>query len=171
MSSEIKALMHVTLPPLEAGFSPEFHFAPLVFLLEGMIAVNRYHIRKSLERAAAGLGPPIPPLYASGVVYKEDKPGEENWGDVYYCLRKGWADCDRLVIWRCAELREAGIAADPVIKWQHLTREQAVSCGYPASWVPDEGLWLVHCLVRWPSGFVEDPSKNLGMGGSFTSRA
>lgn len=167
--SQLVFKMHVTLPPFEEGFSPEFHFAPLVYALEGMIQVNRHHIRKANERAAAGLGPPVPPLYASGVFYKEDPPGEENWGDVYYCLSKGHADCDRLVIWRVAELQEAGIDAKPVIKWQHLTRAQAIAVGYPAAWVCEEGLWIVHCSVQWPDGSIEDVSKNLGMGGNVTS--
>ncbi len=167
LPSTMKCLMHVTLPAL-GPHSPEYHFAPLIFLLEGMIAVNRYHIAQSMKRAEMGLGAPIPPLYASGVVYREDPPGREDWGDIYYCLSMGWADCDRLVIWRVAELREAGIAAEPVIKWQHLDRETAIRCGYPASFVPAEGLWLVHCSVRWPDGRIEDVSKNLGMGGNFT---
>lgn len=163
----MKALMHVTLPPL-GPHSPEFHFAPLIFLLEGMIAVNVYHIQKSLERAELGLGTPIPPLYASGVVYEEDPAGREDWRDVYQVLARGKGDCDNLVIWRCAELRVSGIHAEPVIKWQNLTKEQAIGVGYPAEFVPEEGLWLVHCSVRHPSGMVEDVSKNLGMGGNFT---
>lgn len=167
--STMRALMHVTLPAM-GPHSPEFHFAPLIFLLEGMIAVNVWHITQSLKRAELGLGPAIPPLYASGVVYKEDPPGEENWGDVFYCMQMGHADCDRLVIWRCAELRCMGIHAEPVIKWQHLTREQAAQCGYPPSKVSDEGLWMVHCSVRYPDGRVEDVSKNLGMGGNFTGQ-
>ena len=110
----MKALMHVTLPPL-GPFSPAFHFAPLVALLEGVIEVNRLHIRQSLNRAASGAGQPIPPLYASGVVYREDPFGQENWGDVLYCLQCGFFDCDRAVLWRCAEAREAGVWAMPVI--------------------------------------------------------
>jgi hypothetical protein len=88
----MKALMHVTLPPL-GPFSPAFHFSPLVALLEGVITVNRTHIRQSLNRAAAGLGQPIPPLYSAGIPYREDPFGQENWGDVLYCLQCGWADC------------------------------------------------------------------------------
>src|SRR5277367_5019232 len=112
-ASTMKALMHVTLPPLGA-YSPEFHFAPLVFLLEGMIEVNRYHIQQARRRAELGLGAPLPELYESGVYYQEDPAGEENWGDIYYCLSCGHADCDRLIIWRTAELRENGIWARPV---------------------------------------------------------
>lgn len=191
----MKALMHVTLPPL-GPFSPAFHFAPLVALLEGVITVNRTHIRQSLNRAAASLGQPIPPLYASGVVYREDPFGQENWGDVLYVLQCGTCDCDRFILWRCAEIREAGVWAEPVIKWQHLTRPMAISVGYPADEVDPDGVWLVHCCVRWPERYtvtpeahpllrawqdtvllrpsgdrVEDPSKELGMGGGFSSHA
>ena len=165
----MKALMHVTLPPL-GPFSPESHFAPLVFMLEGMIEVNRHHIRQARDRFKAGLGPPVPPLLMSGVRYQEDPPGEENWGDLYYCLQSGTGDCDRLVIWRVAELREAGVAAAPVIKWQNLSREQAMHAGYPAGFVPPQGLWLVHCCVRFPDGTVEDISKKLGMGAEYNGR-
>jgi len=167
--SQLIAKMHVTLPPFEAGFSPEFHFSPLVFLLKGMVEVNRHHIRKANERATMGLGVPIPPLYASGVRYREDPAGEENWRDCYGVLALGFGDCDNLVIWRVAELNEAGIAAEPVIKWQHLTREQSIAVGYPAEWVSEEGLWIVHCSVQMPDGTIEDVSKNLGMGGNVTS--
>jgi hypothetical protein len=191
----MKALMHVTLPPL-GPYSPAFHFAPLIALLEGVIEVNRTHIRQSLNRAAAGLGDPIPPLYASGVVYREDPFGQENWGDVLYCLQCMYADCDRFVLWRCAEAREAGAMLRPVIKWQHLTREMAISVGYPADEVDPDGVWLVHCCCEWPASYavapeahpllrawqdtvlrrpsadlIEDPSKELGMGGGFSSHA
>jgi hypothetical protein len=191
----MKALMHVTLPPLGPR-SPAFHFAPLVALLEGVIEVNRCHIRQSLNRAAAGLGDPIPPLYSANVPYREDPFGQENWGDVLYCLQCGHADCDRLVLWRCAEVREAGVWVEPVIKWQHLTQQMAISVGYPANEVDPEGVWLVHCCVRWPAVYssqpaghplieqwrqmvlmrpngdaIEDPSKELGMGGGFSSHA
>lgn len=171
------AVFHVTMPPMDTN-SPEAHFAPLVFMLEGMIAVNRHHIQRALKRAAAGLGPPVPPLYQSGVVYREDEDGEENWADCLECLRVGHADCDRLVAWRAAELREAGIDCEPVVKWQHLTYEQARAIGYPeygADGKPcvsrEFGLWLVHCCVRFPDGSIEDPSKALGMGANFSNRA
>jgi hypothetical protein len=162
----IKTLI-VTLPPL-GPFSPESHFAPLVFMLEGMILVNRHHIRLARDRAKLGLGRPAPTVFSSGVRYQEDPPGQENWGDLYYCLANGLIDCDRVTIWRCAEEQENGVPAVPVIKWQHLPRAQALK-NYPAAMVPPDGLWMVHCLVRFPDGTIEDTSKALGMGGSFTN--
>lgn len=79
-------------------------------------------------------------------------------------------NCDQLVAWRVGELRAGGIAAEPVLKWQWITRAQMISTGYPAKMLPADGVWMVHCLVRYPDGRVEDPSKILGMGGSYTSK-
>ena len=58
-----------------------------------------------------------------------------------------------------------------MIKWQNLDRQSAIAAGYPAAFVPAEGLWLVHCCVRFPDGTVEDVSKNLGMGGGYGDHA
>jgi hypothetical protein len=88
----ITPLFHVTLPSLDDN-SPESHFAPLVFALEGLIAIDKFHIERSIRRAQAGLGPPIPPLYASGVRYAEDTAGREDWRDVYVILQRGAGDC------------------------------------------------------------------------------
>ncbi len=171
----ITPLVHVTLPDL-ADNSVESHFAPLVFMLEGLVKLNEWHITRSMKRAAAGMGLPVPPLYTTGIYYQEDKPGEENWRDVHAILDRfaqtgQGVDCDQLVCWRVAELRCAGIAAEPVIKWQHLPQDLARQLGYPGQIVPPEGLWLVHCCVKFPDGTIEDTSKILGMGGNFTSKA
>jgi hypothetical protein len=167
--NQIRRMLTCTLPPL-GPYSPESHFAPLVFMLEGMIQVNRHHIRQARDRARAGMGPTMPALYQSGVRYKEDPAGQENWGDLYFCLQNGNGDCDRLTIWRSAELQEQGVDAHPVIKWQNLDRASAIRVGYPADFVPADGLWLVHCCVRFPDGRVEDVSKNLGMGAEYNGR-
>ncbi len=42
--------------------------------------------------------------------------------------------------------------------------------GYPAKSLPPDGVYLVHCVVRFPDGRIEDPSKILGMGGQFMER-
>lgn len=85
-------------------------------------------------------------------------------------------NCDNLVAWRLGELRVARIPAQAAIKWQHIPKEVAASImkadgtpAYPAHMVPDEGLWLVHCSVQHGDGTIEDISKNLGMGGHYTS--
>ena len=169
----ITPLVHVTLPDL-AENSVESHFAPLVFMLEGLIKLNEWHLTRNQKRVALGVEELLPPLYASGIYYQEDPAGHEDWRDVHAILdrfkRTGLGvDCDQLVCWRVAELRVAGIQAEPVIKWQHLEQGQASSLGYKK--IPGDGLWLIHCCVRYPDGTIEDTSKNLGMGGSFTSKS
>jgi len=167
-------LWHVTLPDLEDN-TVESHFAPLVFALAGMIKINEFHINRQMKKfRATGRGTPFPPLYASGVRYQEDPPGKENWRDCFAILAYVAAtgrgvDCDQLICWRVAELRSAGIAAEPVIKWQHIPAAVARRL-YPTMKIPDDGLWMIHCCVRFPDGSIEDTSKNLGMGGNFTGK-
>jgi hypothetical protein len=169
--SVMKALLHITLPDGDGDgeTAEERHFAPIWLALNAMAGINEWHIRRALKRAARGGCPPIPPLLASGVYYKEDPPGEENWKDCYAVLRDGHGDCDRLIAWRVAELRVAGIAAEPVIKWQRIPREMMIAIGHPASMVPADGIDMVHCMVRFPDGRIEDTSRLLGMGGNYTS--
>jgi len=188
-------LVHVSLPDMRAGWSPEAHFAPMTFMLEGLVKLNEWHIDQSFKRAQRLGTPPIPPLFETGIRYQEDPQGREDWRDIMAILEhvaktgKG-IDCDNIIGWRCAELRYAdrlkrGLRFEdelpnsvvPVIKWQHLTQDQARQFGYFPSTspgdkgIPPEGLWLVHCVARFPSGAIEDTSKILGMGGSYTSRA
>jgi len=87
--------VHLTLPEHfdEDDRDEDRHFAPIIPLLEGLIKVNEWHIRRSLRRTQKGLGYPIPPLYASGVRYKEDPPGQENWKDIPAVLADGHGDC------------------------------------------------------------------------------
>ena len=175
--------VHITLPDYdEDERDEERHFAPILPLLEGLIKVNEWHLRRSLRRAQKGLGVPIPPLYASGVRYKEDPPGQENWKDIPAVLKDGHGDCDRLVAWRVAELRVAGHAtAEPVIKWKQVPKDVMVKLGHPPHMVPEDGISMVHVCVGLPgwrqyahlyegNPRIEDPSKLLGMGGSFTNK-
>lgn len=87
--------VHLTLPEYfdEDERDEERHFAPIIPLLEGLIKVNEWHMRRALRRTQKGLGSPIPPLYASGVRYKEDPPGQENWKDCLAVLADGHGDC------------------------------------------------------------------------------
>lgn len=52
---------------------------------------------------------PLPALYSSGVFYRaEDKRNQaEEWVDPYTVLKRGFGDCDDLVIWRLAEILNA----------------------------------------------------------------
>jgi hypothetical protein len=85
-----KALLHITLPEDDGE---DRHFAPIILALEAMCAVNEWHIKRSLKRAAQGKGSPVPPLYASGIRYKEDDAGHEDWRDCYTVLKRGFGDC------------------------------------------------------------------------------
>ena len=64
----------------------------------------------------------------------------------------------------------SGVNAEPVLKWQRIPRDMMIAIGHPASSIPADGIDMVHCLVRFPDGRIEDTSKLLGMGGSFTDR-
>jgi hypothetical protein len=162
-----KPLLHLTLP--DTGDAA--HFAPLQIALEGLTELDTWQIQKRRNQVARGLAPDaLPPLYESGVRYKEEAPGHEDWLDTPAVLHQGDADCEDLAAWRCAELRADGIDAEPVIKWQWIPRDMMIAQGYPADKLPTRGVWLVHCCVRYPDGSIEDPSKILGMGGNFLER-
>ena len=161
-----RPLVHLSLPETEDGA----HFAPLQIALEGLTQLDQWQIERARTLAAQGLGPEVPPLYASGVRYAEEPPGHEDWLDVWHVLRDGEADCEDLAAYLCAELRADGVDAEPVIKWQWVPRAMMIQQGYPPDKLPARGVWLVHCCVRMPDGTVEDPSKRLGMGGNFMER-
>lgn len=160
-------LFELTLP----NDSAAEHFAPLQIALEGLCKINEWHIARAIKKCQKGLAPPLLPLYAAGVKYKEDPAGREDWSDIFETYKRGTGDCKKLVAIRVAELRCAGIPCEPVLKWQHLPQEVALKLGYPEWFIKGDGLWMVHCLVRYmESGRVEDPSKVLGMGGEYTSK-
>lgn len=85
----------------------------------------------------------LPLLYQSGVRYRLE-PGHGGGTDYFdlppSVLRRGWGDCDDLVIWRVGELRALGVPAT-----------------VRAEWVDRR----VHVKVRWPNGAEEDPSEIL----------
>jgi hypothetical protein len=161
-----KPLLHLSLPDTNDAA----HFAPLQIALEGLTDLDTWQILRSRRLAAQGRGNALPPLYESGVRYREEAPGHEDWLDAPEVLRQRFADCEDLAAWRCGELRADGIEAEPVIKWQWINREAMIAQGYPPDKLPTRGVWLVHCCVRYPDGSVEDPSKILGMGGNFLER-
>lgn len=119
--------------------------------LRGVIACNRLLIRARL----------VPPLYESGVRYQpEPWAGRfEEFADALTCYQRGWADCDDLSAWRCAEIQEAGGMAWPKIYWRDFTKD-------------GESFRMYHGEVRiyerrgnkWvPTDIVEDVSRFLGM--------
>lgn len=98
----------------------------------GLVGVNRLVLR---ERR-------LPPLYASGVVYRAEALGSEHWQRADQVLRAGYGDCEDLAAWRVAELQEAGelLATVDVVK---------------------TGPRKYHARVMRASGAVEDPSRDL----------
>ena len=92
----------------------------------------------------------IPPLYRSGVVYKREAIGQEDWCDLSEVLNLGFGDCEDLACWRAAELIvRHGIAARPIVRGPKRLRN---------------GVMMYHIQVQLPDGSIEDPSKKLGMG-------
>lgn len=101
--------------------------------LSSIVETSRLEIRRGS----------IPPLYKSGVVYRPEPAGQENWQSASETLRLGYGDCEDLVAWRVAELLEGGTDA--------RARVLAIR----------PGLW--HVVVEYGDGWREDPSAVLGM--------
>lgn len=112
--------------------------------------------RIDLHIILAGRGK-IPKLYESGIRYRSEPVGQEDWLDVLACLSahkielqggpEATIDCEDLACWRAAELQAEGIAAHPVFVWRKI----------------EDGSHLYHIVVRYPDGRIEDPSRRLGM--------
>ena len=113
----------------EASFS----LAAIKALMEGLCRYNQVYL-------AAHPGK-IPPLYKSGTVYRPER-GTENWCPIPVVLRRKFGDCEDLSCWRVAELRAAGVAAQPHVIARRVGRRQ----------------WRAHAQVLLPGGRVEDPS-------------
>ena len=119
-------------------------FFPVLLCLETLCQINEWHLRR--ERFA--------PLYRSGVYYKEEPPGEEEWLDIPTLYKQGFGDCEDIGCARVAELRKVGVPAVPCICWKEHN-------------IGGKVITLVHVLVLWPDDSLEDPSKILGMKGSY----
>lgn len=105
--------------------------------LGALTAVNRVLMSEARAR-----GDRVPLLYRSGVRYAKQPPETFlTWPKV---LARGVGDCDQLCGWRAAELQERGVDARAV----------------PIMIRPA----LMHVVIRFPNGRIEDPSKRLGMG-------
>lgn len=124
-------------------------FMPLVKCLETLVNINLWQLARFAKE-----GKTVAPLYESGVFYQAEPPGEEEWLDIPSLYKQGFGDCEDLACARAAELRFAGIGAVPCIKHRKIPTAKGT-------------LTLVHVLVLWPDGTVEDPSKVLGMKGEY----
>jgi hypothetical protein len=115
-----------------------------------------------------------PPVYQARVVYREEPPTivtlndgrvitVEEFASAPVCLARGWADCDDLAPWRCAELRNKGERATVRLYWRQQQTGQKlyhIVVRRPAN-VPD---FDPRFMVRASDGsVVEDPSAALGM--------
>lgn len=89
--------------------------------------------------------PRTPMLHRSGVRYRREPRGRENWQSIPDMLRRGFGDCEDLAAWRIAEIRVHGGHAVPYI----LSKGNA----YHVKVLRNDGI----------SRVVEDPSRELGM--------
>lgn len=104
--------------------------------VEGLTALN-YRMMHTAHVGGGG----FPPLYRSGVVYRREPPGEEDWQSATQLLRNGFGDCEDLSAYRAAELRLDGEPATVAIR---RTKRGSF-----------------HAIVRRADGKLEDPSRIL----------
>jgi hypothetical protein len=102
--------------------------------VEGMTGLN-YRMMHTASLGGGG----FPPLYESGLVYRPEEPGHEDWQNAVELLRSGAGDCEDLAAYRAAELRMAGEPATVAV-----VRTPRGS---------------YHAVVRRADGTIEDPSK------------
>lgn len=96
-------------------------------------------------------------LYDSGVYYQEEKMGQEDFFDIPTVLLQGYADCEDLAAWRCAEYLSVGEWAYIVVTWEAIEHRSG-----------DIDI-LFHVRVQSRFG-LEDPSEILGMGSKWGNR-
>lgn len=135
MSQRITFVLDLFRPGVDRDLSD----VSLRALLECLVNLDEMHLRTH---------PRTPGLYESGVVYREEPPGAEDWQDIPTTLAMECGDCEDLACWRAAELRvRRGVRAVA-----DFTRETQA-----------DGTVLYHIVVRLPDGSIEDPSRLLGM--------
>lgn len=135
-----------------------------------LIDLQLLRFNRIAHRRSGGKIPLIPPLYRSGVCYREEPKhwGLEHFDTIPVVYKRKWGDCDDLGPARAAELRVTGEdpKANIMVKWK---RRQ------------DNGDRLYHVVVRRSNvprkrvdnhqffldakgGVYEDPCRVLGMG-------
>jgi hypothetical protein len=125
------------------GKSIPFNRRVLNLLLEALTEINVAILRTYGER--------VPLLYESGVVYRRESIGQEDWCDVIELLRLKYGDCEDLSCWRAAELRV------------RYGDSQARAFVKGPRRLPG-GVLMYHIQVQRGDGRIEDPSLVLGMG-------
>lgn len=96
----------------------------------------------------------LPALYDSGTKYASQDPRACAFRRPNDIAKLKKADCKQLVLWRLAELRNAGESAKPRILW--LTHKKKLQA---------------HAQVRRGDKTIEDPSVLLGMSGASVKKA
>lgn len=125
-----------------SGAGQHFRFAPRS--PDELVEVLGFLQQLAAEEVSGG---GLPPLYASGVRYKRERPGPyEAWNAPIAALADGTGDCEDLAAWRAAELQVSGLDPD-------------ASAGLRRA-----GPRSFHAVVVRGSGEIEDPSAVLGMG-------
>lgn len=120
-------------------YAPSLDTRTIDVLLEALVRLNVLYLNDH---------PDTPELYSSGVRYKREPPGKEDWLSIPEAIKRGVADCEDLCCWRAAELRFDGFQA------------MAFSSREPSKGPRP----LFHVRVRLGGGrIVEDPSAVLGM--------
>lgn len=90
--------------------------------------------------------PETPSIYESGVSYRAEPTGREDFFDIPTVIDQGHADCEDLAAWLTAEYWAANQWADPIVTYD----------------LYDNGDISFHVRVQTPHG-LEDPSAMLGM--------
>jgi hypothetical protein len=130
-------------------------FGPSIPLNKHMLEIMLDALTK-MNVAILRTSPQIPNLYESGVKYRRESIGQEDWCDIPEIIRLGFADCEDLACWRAAELQVR--FGEP--------RARAIVRG-PRK-LPG-GVMMYHIQTLRPDArqkkdMLEDPSKRLGMG-------
>ena len=105
-------------------------------VMEGLTGLNY----QMMHTATVG-GGGFPQLYESGIVYRREPQGSEQWQPATDLLRSGQGDCEDLAAYRAAELRMEG---EPAMVAIVRTRRGTY-----------------HAVVRRVDGSLEDPSRIL----------
>jgi len=119
-------MLHITmtLPP---------HPAALGAVLEGMTGLN-YQWMRAARRD-------VPNLYRSGVRYRKEPDGQDQWLTASQLLSKGYGDCEDVACYQAAYYRAHG---EPAIVKVVRTRRGKF-----------------HAIVQRGNGVLEDPSRIL----------
>ena len=152
-------------------------FAPVLMALETLVAINKWQLK---QRS-------YPLLYKSGIYYYTNpdpyllthengilyySPSTE-WHDIPTLLKIGKGDCKDLVAYRVAELSHYyNIETKPIIKWKWIAKglnNKFYDWKDRMTEHPNyfQKILLIHVMVQYPDGKIEDPSKILGMGGEY----